>query len=289
MRSMTLVAEMHMPKRPVSDAMNRLAQAEAAFLSAEFLAPVVRGHGVQVRIAGVRCSLRVEPAAFDGWGIFRPLSHSGARLVRAASAAERRRYLALFPAVRLVVCAVGSGQIEAVADNPADPRFELNAPVSAHLPEGVDAFDTIVARFDGGQFWFDEADARADPASAAFLRGRLADLADPGIVDRPGLGAGQRLAYAVAHARHMAAIEVDEAASATRRLNAALGHAGAALRDFSDIGDAFRVTYTVDGQRHTSVVGKDDLTVRSAGICLSGLDEQFDLNSLVGVLRERHA
>ncbi len=102
------------------------------------------------------------------------------------------------------------------------------------------------------------------------------------------MGAGQRLAYAVAYASHVAAIEADEATRATRRLSAALGHAGAALGDFSDLGDSFRVTYTVDGQRHTSVVGKNDLTVRSAGICLSGLDEQFDLNSLVGVLRESH-
>jgi hypothetical protein len=283
---MTLVIEKPMPKRPVSDAMKRLAQAEAAFLSAEFLAPVVRGRGVQVRIAGVRCSLHVAPASFNGWGVFRPQSHSAAKLVRSASARERKRYLSLFPAVRLVVCAVMSGRVRGVADNPADPRFELTAPVVANLAEGIDGFDTIVARFDGGQFWFDEVDSRADPAIAAYLRGRLADLADPATVDRPGMGAGQRLAYAVAHARHVAAVEADEAVSATRRLNAALGHAGAALRDFSDLGDSFRVTYTVDGQRHTSIVGKDDLTVRSAGICLSGLDEQFDLNSLVGVLRE---
>ena len=275
-----------MAKNPASDAMNRLAQAEAAFLSAEFLAPVVRGRGVRVRIAGVRCSLRMEPTAFSGWGVFRPSSHSAATLVRVASAAERKRYLSLFPAVRLVVCAVEGGRAAAVADNPADPRFQFSDPVWAQLAESVDAFDTIIARFDGGQFWFDEVDSRTDPAIAAQLRGRLAASADPGAVDRPGMGKGQRLAYAVAHARHVAAIEADEAVSATRRLNAALGHAGADLRDFSDLGDSFRVTYTVDGQRHTSVVSKNDLTVRFAGICLSGEDEKFDLNSLVGVLRE---
>jgi hypothetical protein len=277
---------MMMLNKPPSDAMKRLAQAEAAFLSAEFLAPVVRGRGVQVRIAGVRCSLHADPATFNGWGVFRPQSHSAATLVRNASAGERKRYLCLFPAVRLVVCALGKGQARAVADNPGDHRFELSAPVVAKLAEGVEAFDTIIGRFDGGQFWFDQVDARADPAIAAFLRGRLADLTDPATVDRPGMGAGQRLAYAVAHASQIAAREADEAVSATRRLNAALGHAGAALRDFSDLGDCFRVTYTVDGHRHTSIVGKNDLTVRSAGICLSGLDEQFDLNSLVGVLRE---
>lgn len=66
----------------------------------------------------------------------------------------------------------------------------------------------------------------------------------------------------------------------------ALAHAGADLCDFTDVEDSYRVTFTVDGHRHVSVVSKADLTVQSAGICLSGEDEKFDLNSLVGVLRE---
>jgi len=71
------------------------------------------------------------------------------------------------------------------------------------------------------------------------------------------------------------------------RLQDALEHAGAELNEFTERGDVYAVTYTVDGERHTSVVDRRSLTVVTAGICLSGQDEKFDLASLVGVLRER--
>lgn len=266
--------------------MHRLARAESAFLAAEFLAPVVRGRGVSVAIADVRCMLAVEPADFQGWGVFRPLSHTAARLVRNATAGERRGYLALFSAVRLVVCARGRDRAAALPANVADERFELTGPAVVNLPDDYDLFDTLLVRFDGTQFWFDEVDARADPAAAAYLRRQLSDMADPAKLDRPGLGDGQRQAYAFAHAQRAAAIEAANQNRGEVRLKKALAHACAELRDFTDVGDSFRVTYTVDGQRHTSVVSKNDLTVQSAGICLSGEDAKFDLNSLVGVLRE---
>ena len=77
-----------------------------------------------------------------------------------------------------------------------------------------------------------------------------------------------------------------EAEQTEERLQEALRHAGAQLVEFLERRDGYRVTYTIGGRQHVSAVRKDDLTVQVAGICLNGQDRQFDLASLVGVIRE---
>ena len=295
------------PRKSISDALGRLAAAEDRFLRQEFLAPVLRGGGVQVRIAGVRCQLRVEPADFEGWGVFRPLSHTVAQMAREARMAERRQYLAMFPAASLVLCRREGWQWLAVPAG-GDVRFRIDGAVPVRLvaDDMADLFDTVRARFDGAQFWFEETDARADPGAAAYLRQALmADPdQDPARLDRPGLTPGQRAAFAENGRRRREleqARRAAEAASRRReaerlaaearrtgqgRVREALMHAGAELRDFAERGGVYRVTYEVDGRRHTSLVTPGDLTVQTAGICLSGEDRKFDLHSLVGVLRE---
>jgi hypothetical protein len=283
--------------RAINLVMNKLADAEQAFLASEFLAPVVSGSTVTVRIVGVRCELAIEPADFRGWGVFHPMSAVDALLVRSASRAQRQRYLELFPAVRLVICKRDHDVARAMLANPVDGRFRIDAPVDVQLAHDAELFDTVIARFDGARFWFDSVDPRADPAAAAYLRQQWIANTEADKVDRAGLTAGQLYAYRFVHNERSAVIRVAaERREAARRgaeyqrgelrLANALSHAGAKLHDFIETPDAFRVTYTVDGRRHISVVDKCDLTVHSAGICLAGEDKKFDLDSLVGVLRE---
>jgi hypothetical protein len=99
-------------------------------------------------------------------------------------------------------------------------------------------------------------------------------------VDAPGLTPEERAAYAFAHA---AKLDVPRPhRGPTRAPQRTRGRSfSATWRD-----DAYRVEYNVDGQRHLSVVAKNDLSVQVAGICPSGEDAKFDLESLVGVLRD---
>src|SRR5581483_3808657 len=127
----------------LTDALKRLAAAEDRFLSSEFLAPVIHGGKVQVRIAGVICALTVRPADFEGWGIFRPTSHSEAELVRPAKLAERKRYLDLFPLVRLILVDRREEQWFALPAHQSDSRFRVEGAICVRLVEEGQLFEVI--------------------------------------------------------------------------------------------------------------------------------------------------
>jgi hypothetical protein len=290
-------------KPDVGKLLNRLAAEEEEFLRREFLAPALRGSAVQVRIGKVVCTIRTAPADFEGWGVFQPLSHTEANLVREATLAERRGYLELFPKVRLILCRRRGPAWFGSAASFGDARIELQGLAPICLADEVQLFDGVSTRYDGRHFWFDELDPRQDPAAAAYLRASLNDRLEPGRLERRGLTAEQRAAYEAAfweavqpppaRPRRRRPNDPEPAPAPERdpdpvrqRLRESLSHAGAELVEYLERPDSFRVTFTVAGQRHTSSVDKDDLTVHVAGICLSGQDQKFDLGSLVGVLRE---
>lgn len=277
-----------MPSRRFNDAFEKLAAAEERFLASEFLAPVVERGVVAVRIAGVVNRLRVFPRSFVGFGVFQPTSSSEAKLVREATLTERRKYLELFPLVRLILCKQDENQWLALPAHRGDQRFQIAGLVPVQLVQDAQLFDIVRTRFDGGNFWYEAHETSRDPATAAWLRKELAVATDPNQLDRSGLTLEERLAYAVHFVVEQKAAAEDPSVEPTARekLRQALQHAGAELVDYLERDDSFRVTYLVGGRQHVSAVDKRDLTVQVAGICLSGEDQKFDLASMVGVLRE---
>lgn len=284
--------------------MNQLAAKEDAFLNREFLAPALPGGTVGVRIGGVHCQVKIEPNDFTGWGVFQPVSHKQAMLVRPANLTERRKYLELFPTVRLIVCArAGDGWLGSAASF-GDSRFQLEGLAPLQLAHEVQLFDCVRARYDGARFWFDEIDGRHDPAIARYLREAISQPIEPDDLHKKGLTAEERAAYEFNYFERMQPEEDAETSPqrnpphrrrsqrdrnedpVRRRLRESLSHAGAELVDYLERADGFRVRYNVRGRQYTSSVNKDDLTVQVAGICLSGEDQKFDLASMVGVLTQ---
>ncbi len=266
----------------INDLLDKMESAERAFLDAEFLAPVLPGGQVRVRIAGLVCTLRVEGQVEAGWAILKPLALDRARVVGKPSLRQVRDYLSLFPALRLLLLARAGRDWLAAPAHQSDARVQIKGIVHMHLARGVEPFQRVVARFDGGQFWFQEVDRRRNPAVSAYLREALAAETPPQDLRKPTLTPKEREVYRLAYR----AIEAARRDRIELRLADALAHAGAELSSYVEREDAYTVAFSVDGRPHRSAVRKDDLTVLAAGICLSGQDGRVDLQSLVSVIRE---
>lgn len=269
----------------IHNLLNKMEAAEDSFLKTRFLAPILPNGQVRVRIEGVVCTLQVEGAAKAGWAILKPLAIDRAKVVREPRKSQLRKYLRLFPQVQLLLVA-RKGSTEdwlAVAAHYGDRRFHFSGPVTLHFVQDADVFQNVIARFDGHHFWFEKVNRRRSPAIAAYLRQALAAESKPDTLHKSTLSKEERYAYRLAYKGRLAAQQNTSEA----RLSRALDHAGAKLESYIEREDAYTVTYHVDDETHRSTIRKDDLTVMVSGVCLSGLDQDFDLQSLVGVLRER--
>jgi len=263
------------------DIFNKLAAEEEKFFNTEFLSPVLRGRPVRVRIAGVVVTLRVRPRNFEGWGIFQAIDQKSARFRREPTLSERREYLDLYPRFAMIVCQRGD-RVLAITANQADTRVKIEGQVPILLPEEVQIFDTIDVRFDGANFWFDGTSSFRSPRIATTLRDMLSEEAEPKEIKVTGASKEERLAYLIVHTRDIESKKDRE----EERIKSALERGGATYRSYVERSGTYTIEYEVDGRRHRSTVDRDTLEVSSAGICLDGQDRRFDLQSLVGVMRE---
>ncbi|MHB2015873.1 MAG: hypothetical protein ACYCW6_02895 [Candidatus Xenobia bacterium] len=266
--------------------MTSFAQAEEAFKKSRFLAPCVRGGQVRTRIVGVISTFRPEPADYHGWGIFEPRDARVARHVEDADLPLVEKYLSHLPHLRVILAFPLTNETwmaYPVNESDASQRWGSNKPLIVSLVTEGRQFDTVVVRGDGTAWWFEALDRRADPEPADRLRESLSQVVHPKQVRFKGLTPEMRTAYDLA-AQQLAGFQAmrDE-----KRLRAALSRSGAQLRSYEDKGEYWVVEWTPqNGDPQISAITKDDLTVVSSGICLSGRDRDFDLQSLVGVIEQ---
>jgi hypothetical protein len=175
-----------------------------------------------------------------------------------------------------------------VNESDARQRWGDAKPVVVHLVTEGGPFEPVVARWDGSAWWFEEVDRRADPLVAEHLKEALRSVTTPADLRFKGLTPEMRVAYELAAQQAREFEAMFQGRRDEERLRGALRLAGGQLREFRDRGDYWLVEWTTaDGERHSSAIDKGDLTVMSAGICLSGRDNDFDLQSLVGVMERQ--
>jgi len=278
-----------------NEALEKLAKQEEAFFNQLFFCPVMRSWNrktrqleamVRLRIAGTVVTLKIRPKNFEGWGVFAPVSYREAKFIREPNMEEKEQYMKLFPRLRLILCRRTNDVWHGIPANQADTRFRIQGLVPVRLPQEVQLFDVVVCRFDGENMFYQEHDSRQSAKNGDYLREQLVKLLEPAKLELEGLSQEERDAYLMALGP---ALEADAEARkdhTEERLKKALTHAGAQYTSYIERDQTYTIEYTVDGHTHRSVVDKKNLEVQSAGICLAGGDRNFDLQSLVGVIRQ---
>jgi len=269
---------------------HQIAASEDRVRRSQILAPRVAGGKIRARVSGLICELAPTPNDFEGWGVFTAQGLRQARLEGEATLAQVSGYLRLLKSVRLILVQPLHGRSWlAMPANRSEARQKLglSGPVAVHLVAQGRGFEQVVARFDGGNLWFEKIDRTADPARPGYAAKALRAYTAPEKLDLPGITPEFRAAYGMVFSppKETTAPRIRCSES---RLRQALEQGGGMLRSFVDQG-AYWTTHwsTKDGETHTSAIMKSDLTVMSAGICLAGHDQQFDLQSLVGVVEQR--
>ncbi|HJQ26443.1 MAG TPA: hypothetical protein VKA60_21190 [Blastocatellia bacterium] len=295
----------------VKNLIDQLAREEDRVRATEFLAPCVRGGRIRARVSGLVYTFTPRPPDFEGWGVFLPASDKEAELLDEAELSLIGEYLKLLKPLRarLVARLRGTTWLAYPAnESDFEQRFGATRPILIHLVGEGEVFEQMLVRTDGSAFWFEAIDRRSDPLAGEALREAASAQVAPAALRFKGMTHEMRVAYELARqplgsltdayarkrrrvrppgAQHEQSVP-DFATEAERdewRLREALRVGGGDLQGFTDRGDYWVVEWTTrGGHRHTSAISKAGLTVISSGICLSGRDRDFDLQSLVGVI-----
>jgi hypothetical protein len=290
-----------MKNHSINNLLHSLAQQELQLQTRQFLAPYVKGSHIRTRIQGMVYTFVPQPIDLEDWGIFQPIDTKTAMLVSAAEIWQIDEYLRSLPLLRSRLAYRLQNQTWlAYPINEADmrQRFGVVRPIVVHLVTDAAAFDVVMVRSLGSAFYFEAVDRKADPIHGEQLQQGIQALTPIGALKFSGLTPEMLTTYELV-ARQTEGFPIGDAtASPTspriihqdeRRLRDALQTGGGTLDRFQDQGDYWTVEWrTGDGESHTSAISKVDLTVVTAGICLDDLDEEFDLQSLVGVVEQRY-
>jgi hypothetical protein len=186
-----------------------MAAEETVFAQTRFVAPCVRGGRVRARVSGVVQTFAPVPPDFEGWGVFAPMG-ARARLEGEADLMQVDAYLGLFPVLRVRLARQLQGQAWlAYPTSEADmaQRFGAPRPVIVHLVTEGATFEQATVRGNGGVFWFETTDRRADPMPAEQLRDALRAVTEPEALAFKGLAPEMRTVYDLVTQQDAAFIE----------------------------------------------------------------------------------
>jgi len=259
----------------ITELFSKIENAEQDFYNTEFISPVVSHGKVRVRILGLIQEFKVL-GDFEGWAILKPCSEKFVRVIGSPNLLQIEKYLTQFPSIRVTLC-----------ERRTDGWYGFThqgsgVEIRVLLADGVSLFDTVLTYHDSVNCWFAEIDRATDIISAEYLREALNKSILPDKLGIRGVIPYQRKAYQwqfFLSKEHLKEVTLET-------IKKAVEHGSGKFLSYIERRDSYVVTFSLDGEEFKSTVMKKNFEVVSAGICLSGGDRKFDLQSLTGVIKE---
>jgi len=300
-----------------------MADSEDALYGSTFVCPIFDSDRIATRVSGLYHFFTI-PKVSPGWYRVKALNSKKAEIVGECEPHEKESYSRLFPKVRMIPVLKEGLLFKAIPIGNNSTILGLNTVHTIYFADDfVREFDLIVCRTDGSHVWYEEPDFGLDPEIPEYLRKSLEERVHQEALTYRGLNKDCKRSYALRvamdesiqaeiaeRARKARELELErrreEAARAqegTRRelvrkeqdrlksiegtLEGDVAHAGGEYLAHEEKSDHYRIRYIVEGVEYISYIAKTPgHQVLSAGICLDGEDQQFDLKSLITVIRE---
>jgi len=253
----------------------KVENAEQDFYKTEFVSPVVSHGKVFARIVGLIQKFEVM-GDFEGWAILKPCGENLACVVGSPNLLQIEKYLEQLPNTKVTLSERRKDGWYGFTHQ--SPSIE----VRVLLADGVSLFDTVVVHYDPVNYWFAGMDRSISPSFGEYLREASNKSTPPDKLDIRGVIPYQRKAYTWQYFLHKR--QVKEVTLET--IKKAVEHGTSKFLSYIERKDAYVVTFSLDGEEFRATITKKDFTVMSAGICLSGEDRKFDIQSLTGVIKE---
>lgn len=272
-----------MSQKSSKNLLDKTRELEEKFLNSTFLAPVMGE--VAVRISGLTYKLDVNPPSFEGWAVLKPKDFTTAVVISDPQPHQVYDYLKNYPSLRCILLKKIRGKTWlALPFNLSDAmqRFRIKKPFLVHLVEMGDVFEHVRAVHDGVSFWFESTDTGVSLEKIEKMREGITNQQEE--IQFRDLTREERMAYSFV----FSTVKEELVDREERKIKDALKRGGAELSSYTEAEGEYVVKWKFEGEDYTTVVKKENLTVVSAGICLSHRDELFDLTSIVGVMGEHH-
>lgn len=254
--------------RNLRSTIRHIQEEQQSYIGREFIAPLIPGSQVMLYIGRMVHHVRVMERG-RCIGIFQLRSLQDAEFIREAGVFEAMEYLKLFRSVQVMI--IDPDQWLGAVYGTRDFHV-VKIAISPHM----ERFDVIRA-YVVGNILISTGYRHTDPIIAAHMRVSLA--LDKPLERLPGLNVFHHMIYEKVRAA--------KEKTTADKVKDAVTFMGGTLLDFSEVNETIRVQFQVGGRRFTSSVAlaQNDFQVLSAGVCLSGDDNLFDLTTLVGVLK----